>query len=449
MKAVARLIFTSLSTSEWASIVGATAVIGLLMGALNGVLNGSLLPSELLWKTLEFSVLGGVFMGSMYLPSTYSRLAHSHTIDLLPHGRLKLLASALLTILMVAAPIPVAIIDVMKTAGSYGLANVAYYGRGFSLRDYVQAPFFWYLFAIAVLGYTWVYIVIWSAASIGTHNMAAMIRTLFLMFAPVPFVISYRTAFSNASAATLAILIAAIWGQFALHFLLLLRLRAVTETRLRVAMLLQSIRLRASNISGRETQLVLGLRHPVAYALGITVISLMLLSSTKVNNGWLLYLTIAGVFSGGLPANVAANARVLWLRRQGSRAQIFREVEGLLWRIVAFRVAAVAAWSVLLGRYASFSWPFIACGTLHLAVSTIASIYLGLIQTGERRWTDAVVVVFTFAVAATGAAAGAGDLIGVPILTAILAALTAAYRFIAKQRWADLDWLLCRPTRVA
>jgi hypothetical protein len=159
MKAVARLMLASFTSKDWMNMLGVASMTGMLLAVLVGMLSATAISADSAMRTFGLAACGAFFMASMYLPSAFSRLVRSHSIDLLPLGRIKLLASALATILVVSTPVPIGIIAVMKTAGPYGLQDRDFYGAGVTALDYLKAPFFWYLFELAVLGYTWLYIV--------------------------------------------------------------------------------------------------------------------------------------------------------------------------------------------------------------------------------------------------------------------------------------------------
>jgi hypothetical protein len=445
MKAVARLLLTSFTATETLAVAGAGGVGALFLGVLACLLIKLPVPTVFSLQALGFAALGAVFFGSMFMPSMFSRLAQSNTIDLLPQGRLKLLASTLLTILIVSLHVPVAFIAIMRTTAPDGMQDIVYYSSGLSMFDYLQAPFFWFVFAIAVLAYTWGYIVMWSAAAIHTRSIGAFSRTMLLLAMPILLVAKYHKASIHFTLDVIVILNAALWSSYALCYLVLARLKIVNDMRHRVVAVLKDFRWRQSATQGNEMRLILGLHHPWLYTILVGVYALGLISSAKLHSGWLFYLTLFGMMTGGLPATIAANARGLWLRKPWSREQLFANVESFLLRNASTKVLLLAIWGALIAMHAQFSWPLIVLGSLHLAVTAFASIYLGLMQTGRMRWSNAILIVFTFGVAVTGAVASSGDLIGVPIMTALLAVLTLAYRSIAKRRWTHLDWIVCRP----
>jgi hypothetical protein len=452
MKTVVRLILTCFTAQNWLVFAGAAVVLTLLFSAALNI--------SFTLQGFGFFAFVTLFFGSMYMPSMFSRLARSRTIDLLPHGRLKLLACSLATVAMVSVPIPFIVISAMKSAGGYGADDINYFGTGTSILAQLQAPFFWHVFALSALGYTWIYAVIWSAAGIRTHRISASLQTplysnsaslltLLLIFAAPPFLRSYGKTIVSASIPTLFALIAAVWCLFAFCFLVLPRLRITNTVQSKADSLLRRFRSRNINTSGKELRLVLGLWHPWSYIVVICVMGLLLLSSTRANNSWLFYLTVLGTIAGGLPANVAASARGLWLRRPCSREQLFLDVEKLFWRFVGLRMALLIAWGVILGVHAGFSWPLIAWGSLHLVAAATASIYLGLMQTRKHPWLDSIAAVITFSFAVLGAIAASGDLIGIPLATSLLVAITFAHRLVAKRRWQELDWMQCKAIKIA
>ena len=103
MKAVARLVWTYFTGTP---VLRAFTFGGLVLIAVDlYVLVTQPQSGEMLW----LAVLGLIafFFGSSLMPVMFGRLARSHSIGVLPGGRVKLLVSAFVTIVLVALPVGV------------------------------------------------------------------------------------------------------------------------------------------------------------------------------------------------------------------------------------------------------------------------------------------------------------------------------------------------------
>jgi len=195
-------------------------------------------------------------------------------------------------------------------------------------------------------------------------------------------------------------------------------------------------------------RLMLGLRSRwlLCFAIAMSLL-LIVMPSISGRGFWFFWFTIVAFAVGGMPAYAAAKSRALWLRQPWSRAELFSQIEVFYWRYSGPSLALMLFSFVGIGVYLDFSWLIIALGVVHGASASAASIYLGLRQTAERRVSDAVLAVCTLFI---GILPGGGsDLIAVTGMTALLVLLALRYRFTAKRRWTQLDWIVCKPLRIA
>lgn len=444
MKTVARLIFVSFTTAECLSIAVAFTVLAVGFGTLGWLLSESS-SSLFVSPAFGFAAASAYFAATLFIPSTFSRLARSRSLDLLPYGRLKLMAVALMTTVFLAFPVPVGLAVAKCVIAAQTLPDGGQRGLVARMLEEFQASWFWYAVGIAVLVYTWLYLVMWSAAAVRNWLSRAFARTFMLAcLLPVPLVHYLWVTRSDAPIAGVYTLVIVVCGLFTFGFLFRPRTRIVASAYFSGLEKLRPIHWQTHFVAGNETRWVLGLRrHWILTAL-IGIYALSLLSSVKARNGWLFYLTFFAMVFGGLPASIVAKARGLWLRRPWSRLQLFAQVERLLWGNATWTVALLVLCGVWVGNLAGFSWLLIVFGALHVVVTAVASVYLGLIQT-RRSWGDAVIGIATFGIAMLGAAAAQGDLIGVPIVTALLAVVVMALRVLARRRWMELDWMRCKP----
>jgi hypothetical protein len=78
------------------------------------------------------------------------------------------------------------------------------------------------------------------------------------------------------------------------------------------------------------------------------------------------------------------------------------------------------------------------------------STYLGLIITHGLRWLEITAGVVVMALLMALAVFIAGERVGLVTVFALeagLAAFAVVLRFVARQRWTQIDWMLCRADR--
>ncbi len=352
---------------------------------------------------------------------------------MLPHGRIKILASVFVTLTIVA----------LVVAGT----TTVYYMRTPLQLDVV----FERAFVVALLTSNLLYVVLWltrkSSSAIGLLvGSIVMIATLLV---PLPFIAMPSRSLAAPLTASLL-----IWASFGAAFLLAPRWKGAAG-RVR-----QSIagRLAGASYAGvGEVAFLLGTARPWMLALAQVVPILMasyflagfevVSASPSTTNPWLLFMTILSVLAGAIASMAATRSRRLWLRAPWSRAQLFRRVEDALWRHNSFALGVLLVLLVVLG-----SQPFVPTKVLvfgmGLAMLGIAlSTYLGMLITAPIGWLDAALAVaamLLLMIAAVYASRPATALSVVLAFEAALAVLAIVFRSIAQRRWAHLDWMRCR-----
>jgi hypothetical protein len=440
MRAVLRLVYSYFTCTP---VIRAFTVGGLALILISLYVVTSLPQSE---QMLAFAFAGTVafFMGSGLMPLMFGRLARSHSIRVLPHGRLKLLLSAFVTVAIVALPSGV-LTPFAYVAGVSGKASdLAKYPQ---LLDYtLQLGAITYTYSVLLAG--WLYLAMWFVTS--QRNMVGFVKgllvILILILAPARGIQELSiTLKSN------LIQIAVTWSVFCAGFLLWPRWSAVSA-RLRPSRLVGMGRNLTRQISGREIDLMLGTANPwlliVAQVAPIVIATRIGDYSPAV---WLYYLTIFSTVAGAISGQAAERSRALWLRGNWSRADLFSEVERSFWRHNSFVLGSLLAFMVAMGSYSGLPVELLAAGIPLLALGTVLSTYLGLMITRGLRWIEAVLAIVVMlalmAVALLAARSSSGDLYRVFVIEVLLIGAALVLRQAARQRWLHIDWTICRPDR--
>jgi hypothetical protein len=444
VKAVLKLVLTyftgtrllaAISTLGFAAVLGGGALY-LYLPPLRGG-QGEPSPFSLGIEAAIFlaPVIGvvAVAFGAALLPTLFTRLAASHYLYVLPHGRSKLLASAFLT-----------------------LALVALVAAGTTTMYYTRTPLdlgvvFQRAFVVSLLTCTLLYVVLWltgrTSSALGLLIGAiVMIATLVV---PIRFIALPSRSLAAPWIATLV-----IFGAFATAFLLAPRRKGAAP---RLSQALATRLTGASYQGGREVDFLIGTARPWALAIGQIVPILLaayFLTSFEVRapsaatvSPWLFFMTILSLLAGAIASFAATRSRRLWLRSHWTRAQLFTRVEKALWGHNSFPLGVLLVLFVVLGSFAYSPTDLALFGMGLLILAIALSTYLGLMITGPIGWLDAVL-----AIAAMLLLLGAAAYISRPAtpqstviaFEAALAVLAFIFRSIAQRRWTKLDWLRCR-----
>ncbi len=442
MKALLRLVRTYFTGTPLLAITTTLGALGVFGGSvlflyLPPILRSQGEPSRfsqgvetLIFLTPVAGVVAVAF-GASLLPTLFARLAASHYLYVLPHGRIKLLASVFVTLTLVA----------LVVAGT----TTVYYMRTPLQLDVV----FERAFVVALLTSNLLYVVLWiigrTSSAIGLLvGSIVMIATLIV---PLPFIAAPSRSLTAPWAASFL-----IWGVFAAAFLLAPRWKG-TVGRIRQAI---AARFKgAAYHGGGEVDFLIGTGRPWALALGQVVAILMawyFLSGFEVAapsafSPWLFFMSILSILAGAIASMAATRSRRLWLRARWTRAELFRRVEEALWRHNSFALGVLLVLLVVLGSEAYVPTKVLVFG-MGLAMLGIAlSTYLGMMITAPIGWLDAALAVAAMVllmIAANYASRPATPATVVYVFEGALAVLALTFRSIAQRRWAQLDWMRCR-----
>ena len=438
MKAVARLIW---SYFMGAPVLRAFTIAGLILFVINlYVLATQPQSGDKLWSAI-FGVVA-FFLGSSLMPVIFGRLARSHSIGILPHGRLKLLVSALITTVVVAIPAGV-------------LSPAAFVNHTSSLPELMKNPrAFEYVLQLAAITFTsamliasWVYLAMWFMAS--ERNMMGTIKALLVimivMFAPARDIRDL-----NVSLMWNLAQIAVIWTVFGAGFLLWPRYEAARARGMKARSgPMQGMPARST--VGREFDLMLGTASPWLM-IGAQVLPIVIATRfvSEIPSMWLFFLTIYSIVSGAVAGEAAGRSRALWLRGNWSRGALFAQVERSFWRHNAFVLGSLILVLVGLGSYAGVPARVMVAGLPLLVLGAVLSLYLGLMVTRGLRWIEGLlgvcVMLGLMAVSVLIVEEGA-DLATVFAMQGGLAVLAIFLRSMARRRWARIDWMQCRVDR--
>jgi hypothetical protein len=441
MKAIARLIYTNFTGTvllRFITLAGLVAGIGgsALFLYLPPLLAGSGGPSrfslaqEAFFRALPVAGLLCFVFGASLLPALFARLATSHYLYVLPHGRTKLLVSAVATV-------------ALTSAFAAGIVTMFYYRMPFTLDLIFQRAF-----AVSFVTVSFLYVVLWLTGKSGTIGLLVgsfvMIATLVL---PLIFIATPSTSLAIPWTAC-----ALLWTGFAAAFLLAPRLKApVGRLRQTFAQLTGS-----TYRGGGEIDFLIGTARPWTLAAGQAVpivLATYIMSTFEVAepgapSPWLFFLTIVSVTTGAIASLAATRGRALWLRARWPRAELFRHVENSFWRHNCYTLAVLLLLLVALGDSLAIPTRVLAFGMGLLALGTTLSTYIGLIVTARIGWRDAalaVIVMLALMWTAVRASSPATPTATIVAHEMALAALGVIVRELARRRWGRLDWMLCRP----
>jgi hypothetical protein len=436
MNAIVRLVLTyhfGAPWLKWFSLSGLTLIA-------SGAIALAFLPQSL--GSIEAWCLIGValfFLGSSAMPLIFGSIARSRQVHLLPYGRFKLLISAFLTTSLMALPLPVLSVLALTAATPERTLQAGYYAGG-TLLDFYQTTFFWQMFIVVFLTCTWLYVALWFAIS--SRTMSGSVRALLVLIAIAFVPPSYVRISPDASLVVPLLITLASWA--VLSGYVLTRSRFGTGVSARLAALMPG----TSYAPNRALDLMLGTTAPWVLA-GAQFIPLLLTTRfIKSAEAWLLfYLTIFSTVSGAIAGGAALRSRSMWLRTAWSRAELFARAEQRFWRHNSFALGVLLFLLIAIAVYSDLPRTQVALGIPLLILGTATSTYLGLMMTRDLRWADnllAVGVMVVFMATAILASATHPRLQLVFTLQILLAATAIACRIVARRRWMQLDWMLCR-----
>lgn len=442
MTAVARLVlvyFTgttlrfSLSVAGAAAILAGTVAMAFLppLTAQHGLPSRFSLAEEALLMLLPIAGITALLFGGSLMPALVLKLSTSRHASVLPHARGKLLASAIVTVALVALVA--------------ACASLAYEGLGIPLPVVFQRTL-----ATGFATYTLLYVVL-GIASRG-RSALVIIGGALLVIATMLLPLRFLNPATPLRWATIPAV--ALWAAIAAALLFAPRLNA-WAIKLRV--LLASTG--SSRYSGREeVELMVGTGRPWLLALGQilpAVAAVYLLSQLYGNVAvdikakvWLFYLTLVSVLVSATASTAAARSRALWLRAHWTRPELFARIEAAFWKRNCYTLGVLILTMVIAGTQFALPTRALAFGVALLALSTALSTYLGLMITRTLGWKEtalAVAGVLLLLATSVYATDRSATLVTVAMLELALAVSAAFLRELAHRRWSNLDWMLCRP----
>jgi hypothetical protein len=437
MKAIARLIYTNFTGTallRFITLAGLSASIGgaalyLFLPPLTG---GSGHPSRLSLALETFFFLlpiAGLLcfvFGASLLPALFARLASSHYLYVLPHGRTKLLASALATVALTAL-------------FAAAIVTMYYYKTPLALDLIFQRAF-----AVSFVTASFLYVVVWLTGKGGAIGLLVgsfvMVATLVL---PLRFIAMPSTSLAIPWTAC-----ALLWTTFAAGFLLAPRLKAPLGRLRQTAAQLTGSTYRG----GGEIDFLVGTARPWTLAAGqivpIAIATYVMSLAAWAPIAWVFFLTIISVTTGAVASLAATRGRALWLRARWTRAELFRHVENAFWRYNCYTLGVLLLLLVAIGDSLALPTRVLAFGMGLLALGTTLSTYIGLIVTARVGWRDAALAVIVMLALMRTAVLVSWPTTPTATIVAYeigLAALALLVRELARRRWSRLDWMLCRP----
>lgn len=439
MNAIARL--------TWSYFTCTPLLRGLTFGGVASLIGSCIviarLPQSGASLTLAAASSGALFLGSAMMPLMFGRLARSRGLGILPAARIKLLSSALASLMISAAPPAIAIGVGFATALPVPHANSTLATRFH--HDLLVS--LWSIYTSTLLLYGWLYVALWFVT--GQRNVAGYLKGL-IVIAAVIVAPTREIRSREVSLAWNVIEIAALWLAFGTVFLSwprLQRVRLAWRARLDRHTWLS----RAARVSGREIDLLLGTANPWLLAIGqfipIALAARIGFYSAEV---WLFYLTIFSTVAGAIAGQAAERSRGIWLRARWSRDELFRRVERSCWRHNNHVLGILLVLMVGIGRYAGLPATLLAIGLPLLVLGTSVSTYLGLMLTEGLRLPQACIAIaltLTLMAVAVLAARSTANTPAVISLEIVLTCVAVVLRHLARRRWSRLDWMLCRVDR--
>lgn len=436
MSAVVRLVwtyFTGTRLGRWFSLVGLAAmVIGNIGAALAP--SWTLDPTGLLdargafFVFLPWPAVIAVLLASALMPVMLDRMMLGRRLCVLPHGRLRLLASAAGTAALIS----------LATAGT---ALLAFYQFPIEIS---LAAVFVRTFAVAFTTFGFTYLALWMLSKMrgGASLLAASLLVMLSVGLPLSYIDEPTTELP--------------WpvklgfiGWIAFGAALLAGHRAASARSI-VQSGLTAIRRRLPPLTyaeGREASLLLGTSRPWILAVGQAVPIGIAAAYFAVPGVWLFFFTLFGAITAAVTSHAAARSRTLWLRAGLTRAELFSRVERAYWVYNGYALGVLLVLLVGLGVLYEYPLRLVVLGPPLVVLGAAACFYLGMMMTKGLGLIEGVLGVSTMALLMTTSVATArADVdVGVVIaLEATIALLALVYRGRAAVRWDGLDWMMCR-----
>jgi hypothetical protein len=180
VRAIVRLIL-SYFTCTW--IARTCSTVGFMMLIVSYLaLEFRFLPQLKLIPAIALIGGGMLYIGSTLMPLMFGQTARSHLIHLLPNGRLKLLASAFVTVAVVSLPLSALWASIYQLSALGDQPDPAYAAQVHETRDRL----FWAIYTSAFLISSWLYVALWFITSQRTAAglLRGMLVLILLLYAP-------------------------------------------------------------------------------------------------------------------------------------------------------------------------------------------------------------------------------------------------------------------------
>jgi hypothetical protein len=455
MKAVLRLVylyFTCTPAHRICSAIGVTGIVWSFVTLVSVIHKTSGLPQLTFAQgTLGMAGVASIFIGSSMMPLVFGRIARSHMSNSLPRARLKLLASALITLMFVSSSVPIlSVIPQLAEFNNFvAHAPAAAHltaGRIARMHDGLIQDFL-LTYSVTMLFAFWLYVALWFITSkrspMGYLQGLTVIAAVLL--APTRHILQPEDLVRWHLTVCLGTLFA-----FSALFLAWPRLR-VAAGKVRWGTIIGRWRGRATRTRGHEIDLLLGTANPWLLAIG-QLLPVILAARIGFYSAavWLYYLTLFSTVAGAIAGQAAERSRTLWLRGDWSTVQLFSQVERSFWRHNSYVLGILLILMVAIGRYANLPLILLVTGLPLLILGTVLSTYLGLMLTRGLRLAEsllAIGVMLALMAVAVLAARQSDDLKIAIILEFALALVALLLRHLARGRWARIDWMQCRADR--
>jgi len=434
MRAVARLVWTYFAgtpLTRWLAVAGvlvyASAAIVFSVRPYWTIAVGTPGIGWFLLLVSPWLALLLIFASSALLPVVFGRLAFSRQIRILPHGKGRLLASA------VAAPF-------LMACSAAGLAVLVFKDFPAEMqRDVVAVR----ALAAAFLNFSVMYLAAWVRSRMQS-GLAVLVGALLVLASAIYPLAAIMSP--SGGLAWLAYAVMVFWGVAAVAYLSSRRWMATWT--LVIARVPDQFLAKTSLEDGAEVETMLATRRPWIVAIG-QIVPIAAASALLLVESWLFSLTLCAIISGAVTSRAASRARSLWLHSGSTRDELFRRVEKAYLNYNAY------AWLVLFAIYAGMVFYLrlpagrVVLGAPLLILGGAASTYLGLMMTKRLGWAEIVAVVVTMSLLMAAAGFVSAKSASVPLaLTAgievLVGALALAFRSASKRRWHSLDWMVCR-----
>jgi hypothetical protein len=424
--------YTSTALARWMTLIGVTllpiGLFGTFYYSRYAFLNAkfkilSFTGDLIVWGAPTLGLIA-LFLAAAPMPAILSRLLPSKQLYLLPHGRMKLIISAL--------TVPALMASVFATVMAILYA---------AMLDPQQV--FDKAWVVSFLSFCLLYAEVWliSKARSAVTLLAGAMMALLSLGLPLQFIRLPGSRLRIPVIGAFVILtIAVAAGFYGRHW------RQRWPGRLPAASF-RYAEVSTPNSNHQAFALLLGTSNPwwLALAQGLPfLLATQFIDSPKF---WLFYLMLFSLMSGAISSYAAARARHLWLRAPWSRAELFNRVESAFWRQNLYSAGALICLLCFIGIQQHFSGDLFGAGCTLIILGTASSTYLGLLMTRKLSALDgmlaAVIVVSLMSLALGAADSGIAPpalLLGI----LVLGALTILLRLMARARWRQLDWMLCR-----